>query len=295
MKTSIRSKRFIMGIALFLAIILLLSTSSVFFLNRLSMKTSAILKANHYSIVFAQDMSVDLMVINNEIINCFLVNKYPDTILINKELKSFINSLQLEQNNITEIGEGNIATGIEKDFNEFRDSVVSYMKSPIPVAKLTYLQNKYSSLNQQLIQLSQINEKAIEEKTDDAKDSVKNYTIIMSGMATLCFLVAYGFTFIFSSYFNERFYQLYNGLKEIVSSNYRQRLHFNGNDEISEISLIINEMTGKLADNNQKTSQISSEQESNINDVHELKEILIRMKSIEEQAFNLISKLEKKK
>ena len=295
MKTSIRSKRFIMGIVLFLAIILLLSILSVFFLYRLSMKTSAILKENHYSVVFAQNMSVDLIIINKEIINCFLTNKNPDTILINKELKLFINSLQLEQNNITEIGEGNIASGIEKDFNEYRDSVVKYMKSPTPVAKVLYLQKKYGSLYQLLIHLSQINEKAIEEKTNDAKASVKKYYLIMSFIGSLCFLIAYGFTFIFSSYFNERFYQLYNGLKEIVSSNYRQRLYFKGNDEISEISLIINEMTEKLTDNNQKTSQISSEKDSAINDIQELKEILIRMKSIEEQACKLISKLEKKK
>ena len=83
MKTSIRSKRFTIGIVLFIAIILLLSILSVYFLNRLSMKTSAILKENHYSVVFAQDMSVDLIIINKEIINCFLTNKNPDTILIN--------------------------------------------------------------------------------------------------------------------------------------------------------------------------------------------------------------------
>ena len=117
----------------------------------------------------------------------------------------------------------------------------------------------------------------------------------MSFIGSLCFLIAYGFACIFSSYFNERFYQLYNGLKEIVSSNYRQRLYFKGNDEITEISLIINEMTEKITENNQKTSQISSEQVPNSNDIKEVKEILIRMKNIEEQASKLISKLEKKK
>jgi hypothetical protein len=57
MKTSIRSKKFTMGMVLFLVSILLLSVSSAFYLNRLSGKTSAILKENHYSVVYAQDMS----------------------------------------------------------------------------------------------------------------------------------------------------------------------------------------------------------------------------------------------
>ena len=54
MKTSIRSKKFTMGMVLFLVIILLLSISSAFYLNKLSGKTSAILKENHYSVVYAR-------------------------------------------------------------------------------------------------------------------------------------------------------------------------------------------------------------------------------------------------
>jgi len=297
MKTSIRSKRFTMGIVLFLAIILLLSILSVFFLNRLSGKTSAILKENNYSVVFAQDMSVDLIIINQEIINCFLTNKNPDTILINKELKLFVNSLQLEQNNLTEIGEGDLVSGIEKDFNAYRDSVIKFMKSPTPVAKVLYLQKKYYSLYHQLMHLSQINEKAIVEKTDDAKAYVKKATIIMTIIVTFCFFIAYGFAFIFASYFNERFYQFYNGVKEIVSSNYSERLNFKGTDEIYEISLIFNEMAAKLADKNQKkniTLQDDLEVDININDIQELKRILISMKSNEEQVLELISKIENK-
>jgi two-component system, NtrC family, sensor histidine kinase KinB len=256
MKTSIRSKRFTMGIVLFLAIILLLSITSIYFLNRLSGKTGAILKENHFSVVFAQDMSVDMVTINQEIINSLLTKSDPDTMRINKALRLFVNSLKLEQNNITENGEENLASAIEKDFNEYRDSVVTFMKSPTPVGKVLFLQNKYDGLYQQLIRLSELNEKAIEEKTNDVKASVSKAYLIMSFIGSVSFLIAYGFAFIFASYFNERFYQLYNGLKEIVSSNYRQRLYFKGNDEISEIARIINEMTEKLSKNNQNTSNI---------------------------------------
>ena len=45
--------------------------------------------------------------------------------------------------------------------------------------------------------LSQMNEKAIEEKTDDAKVSAKKATIQMTFIGTLCFLIAYGFTLSF--------------------------------------------------------------------------------------------------
>jgi len=173
--------------------------------------------------------------------------------------------------------------------------VVQYLNSPSPVTAVLKLQGKHDGLYQQLIHLSEINQKAIEEKTNDAKVSVKKYYLIMSFVGSLCFFIAYGFAFIFSSYFNERFYELYDGLKEVVAGNYRQKLSFRGNDEISEISLIINEMTQKLNDNNQKTPQMRSERDPELKDIHELKELLIRMKSIEEQAFKLISKLDSEK
>jgi two-component system, NtrC family, sensor histidine kinase KinB len=298
MKTSIRSKRFTMGMVLFLVIILILSISSGFYLNRLSRKTNAILKENHYSVVYARDMSENLMNINQDIVNWFLTNKNVNSLLINKELNLFNKSLQLEKNNLTEPGEDKLAFGIETAFKEYRDSVVKFITSPLSNYNILYLQKKSADLYQQLVILSQMNGNAIEVKTNDAKISAKKATIQMTLIGSLCFLIAYGFTFSFSSYFNERFYQLYNGIKEIVSSNYDQRLHFEGKDEFYEISAIFNEMAEKLDENKLKkdlTLQVDLEKEVDENNVQELKSILFRLKNIEEQALELISRLEKEK
>jgi len=287
-----------MGIVLFLVIILLLSISSGFYLNKLSRKTNAILKENHYSVVYARDMSEDLVNINQEIVNWVLTNKNLNSSLINTELNLFNKSLQLEKNNITEVGEDKLASGIEKGFKEYRNSVVQFIKFPKQDTFALSLQKKFGNLNHLLMLLSQMNGKAIEVKTDDAKISAKKATIQMTFIGSLCFLIAYGFTFSFSSYFNDRFYQLYNGIKEISSSNYSERLHFEGKDEFYEISLVFNEMAEKLNDIKLKkdlTLQVDSEREQSFNDIHELKGILFRLKNIEEQATDLISRLENKK
>ena len=129
------------------------------------------------------------------------------------------------------------------------------------------------------------------------KLSAKKATLQMTFIGTLCFLIAYGFTFIFSSYFNERFYKLYNGIKESVSSNYSQRLNFDGNDELYEISLVFNEMADKLKITKQEMSVTLQEDLVNSissNDIEELKNMLFRIKSMEEQAAALISRFEKK-
>ena len=297
MKTQIRSKKFTLGILLFLAIILFLSVSSAFFLYRLSMKTSAILKENHYSVVYARDLSENLTIINQEIINCILINNSPDTALIKKELNSFEESLLLEKNNITEIGEDELVTDIESGFKEFRDSVGGFIKSPKEISKVIFLQQEFGNLYQQLMLLSQMNGNAIEEKTEDAKISAKNASIQMSMIGAICFLLAYGFTFSFASYFNERFFQLYNGIKEAISSNYRQRLQFDGNDEFYEISLAFNEMADKLYNNKQEMSvTLNDDLDKHLtsNDIQAMKEALSRVKSMETQIAELLSRIEKR-
>jgi methyl-accepting chemotaxis protein len=298
MKKPIRSKRFTSGIILYLVIILLLSILSCYYVNMLSNKTSAILKENHYSVVYAQDMSEALTQINQEITNSILTSKDPDTLIINKSLDSFLKSLHSEENNITEIGEEKLVSDIRNGFFEYNDSLLKYVNSLKLVSNLLYLQKKFNILYQQLMDLSQMNANAIEVKTNDAKVSAKNASIRMSIVGTICFLIAYVFTFGFASYFNDRFYQFYEGLKGIVTSKYKERLDFTGKDEFNEMSLIINEMAEKLYEANEKiplTSHDISDKGINHGDIQELKEVLNRMKNIEKQAVELISRLNKKK
>jgi methyl-accepting chemotaxis protein len=271
---------------------------SAYYLTKLSAKTSLIMKENHLSVVYARDMSEGIMSLNQEVANSYLTSRNPDSALINRELNSFSASLKLEKNNITETGEDKLVSGIDKGFNQYQDSLVAFNSTPNPVNKLLYLQKQFSSLYQQLAFLSRINEKAIEFKTEDARLSAKNALKQMSFLGTLCFLIALSFTYNFASYFNGRFFQLYNGIKELVSSNYGQRLHFEGKDEFYDISLVFNEMAEKLNENKQKmdlTLQVDKELYDSNGDVKELKKLLERINSIEEQATDLISRLENKK
>jgi methyl-accepting chemotaxis protein len=297
MKTSIRSKRFTMGMVIFLVSILILSVSSAYYLNRLSMKTSAILKENHYSVVYAQDMSDVLITINRGIINSFLTNKSIDTTIINREFIMFDKSLRLERNNITEVGEDQLVSGIETNYNSFHNSVAEFLGSPDQVIKVLNLQEKTDTLYQKLLLLAKMNEKAIEGKTDDAKISAKKATIQMTFIGTLCFLIAYGFTFMFASYFNQRFYRLFDGIKEMVSDNYRSRLYLDGNDELTEISLAFNEMAEKINTNKQKMSVTLHEdlgKDKSTDDIDELKKMLLQIRNMEEKAEAMLSRLEKK-
>jgi two-component system, NtrC family, sensor histidine kinase KinB len=297
MKTSIRNKRFTMGMILFMVIILLLCVSSAFYLNRLSEKISTILTENHYSVIYAQEMSDGITAINLEMVNSSLTKKSPDNSFIDNKMAIFNKSLISEKNNITEVGEARLVSDIEKGYNEYRTDVERLIRSSKPNPDLIDIQKEYSDLYGQLILLAQINEKAIEEKTNDAKASAKTALIQMSFIGAFCFLIAYGFTFSFSSYFNERFIKLYDGIKDISSSKYNQRLFFTGEDEIYEISLIFNEMAETLCKNNQKMTvalQSNQDKDMNTGNIEDLKKLLNQIKNIEEQTVQLIQKTENK-
>lgn len=297
MKTSIRSRKFLAGMVLFVAIILLLSVTSAYYLNNLSSKTSAILKENHVSVVYARDMSNNLLKINTEITNCYIQSKAIDTILTSKTLVLFEKSLFLEKNNITEVGEDTLALNIEKNYLDFKAIVNSLYNSPIQADKVLLLQNKFISTNHKLMLLSQMNESAIKHKTDDAKISAKKATLQMTLIGTICFLIAYGYTFIFSSYFNERFYKLYNGIKDLSTSNYIQQFNISGNDELSEIAVIVNQMADKLSKSEINLfSEVVEPLKNNIstNELEELKVLINNIKTLEKEAIELVSKIENK-
>jgi two-component system, NtrC family, sensor histidine kinase KinB len=296
MKTSIRTK-FTIGILFFFVIIAVLSVFSAYYLNKLSKKTAAILKENHLSVIYAREMSEDLMYINQEITSHFLTDKNPDSTFISNEFSLFNKSLQSEKNNITEPGEDKLVSGIGTEFKFYGDSVAGFLKTPGSLIKILFLQKEVGNLYKQLILLSQINEKAIEIKTNDAKVSAKNALTQMTFLATFCFLIALSFTYSFSTYFSERFFQLYNGIKELGSSNYGQRLHFEGKDEFYDISLVFNKMAEKLSENKQKmelTLHEDMEMTKSVDNIRELKSLLLRIKNLEEQARDLIFRIESK-
>ena len=296
MNISIRTK-FTLGIIFLFVIISVLSVIPALYLNKLSKKTGAILKENHISVIFARDMSENILNINQEFTNSYLVNKIPDSILIDKEITLFYKSLQLEKNNITEVGENKLVLNIESGFNEYRNSVISGIELPVTTDFLLGLQNKFSVLYQQLLQLSQLNGDAIELKTDDAKISTKSAFKQMTILGTLCLLITLTFAYNFASYFNEKFFQLYNGIKEIVASNFGHRLYFDGKDEFYEISILFNQMAEKLNSNKEKIElSLPKDYDKEIlfQEVQDLKKIMTRISSIEEEARELISRVESK-
>jgi methyl-accepting chemotaxis protein len=296
MKTSIRT-RFTLGMIFFFVIIAAISILSAYHLNKLSQKTDAILKDNHFSVIFARDMAGELTVLNQEIARSFTNSNLIDAALINSTSISFKKSLLLEKNNITEPGEDKLVSGIESMFNEYIKYIVNCENKPVSSEAMNDLMTKFHTLYQQTMLLSQMNEQAIILKANDTKKSAEKGLTSVSLLGTICFIITLSFTFNFASYFNGRFTKLYNGIKEIGLKNYNERLYFEGEDEFYDISLVFNEMAQNL-DANAEISTVNFqeefEREVSFNQVQELKRILEQMQGVEERAVDLIAKLENK-
>lgn len=292
MKISIRT-RFIVGMIFFFIVIAGISILSAYHMNRLSGKTDAILKENHFSVVYARNMSDGLTSINQEVTRCLLMGSKPDSVLIKNASESFRESLNLEKNNLTEEGEGQLVSGIEKGFNEYLESI----RENVDRAQEFSLQKQFISLYQQTMQLSQINEKAIIHKVDDAKKWAGQGLKLITLMASICFIISLTFTYNFTTYFNNRFSKLYNGMREVGSGNFGERLNFEGEDEFYDISLVFNSMAANLGQSEQGfqgNSEKDFEQELYLEQKMEFKRIVDQMEGLKERAEDIVNKLEHK-
>jgi NtrC-family two-component system sensor histidine kinase KinB len=278
-------------------IILLLSVFSGYYLNRLSGKTSAIQKENYLSVVYARDMDEDIMNINRELSTSFFKKNSPDSVRISAALDHFRKSLADEQNNITEPGEEKLVSDIAGAFTAYQEVVLKIMNTGSTVEAMVLVENRSAVLDQLLLHLSQINGKAIESKTDEAKAFSNRALTRMTILACICFLIGMSYTYSFATYFNQRIYQLHTGIKQIVASNFNQHLFFEGyRDEFYEISVVFNEMADKLKDIERKLSlTLPSVQDKRVNsaELDELKKILSKIKLVESEAEELISRIGK--
>jgi hypothetical protein len=292
-------KRITFGMIFLFMIILVLSVFSGYYLNRLSGKTSAILKENYLSVVYAREMTESIREIEQEMTKAYLNNTAPDSVRVTASLERFGTFLADEKNNITEPGEGKLVDDIGAGFNIYREAVRNSFVSRKTGESMISLQDRSAELDLRLMQLSEKNGKAIEVKTDDAKAFSKRALTRMTLMASICFLIGLSYTYNFASFFNQRIYQLHNGIKNAVESNFEQQLFLEGRrDEFYEISILFNGMAEKLKENERKLSVTlpSEPKKKNFDaEIDELRSITAKIGAIETEAGELISKFEKRK
>lgn len=216
---SIKSK-IAAALAFMFAIILVLGGLGIYYLNKLSSDSQAILKDNYISLEYASNMQKALAMLTESTAHD------PDG------LADFEANLKKQEANITEFGEQDATTGLRREFNRLRTGDTD----PLVIARI----------RQYLFALDDTNRQAIIRKNEAAKQTAKDALLWLATVGTFCGLILFSFIINFPGYIANPVRELTRGIKQVTKRNFEERLHIHTNDEFGELAQSFNSMAEKL-------------------------------------------------
>ncbi|MDO3643892.1 ATP-binding protein [Mucilaginibacter sp. L3T2-6] len=224
-----------LGFGFLFVVVLFFGAMSMFYIRQISGDASVILKDNYETLSYCRDMRRIL----DE-------NALP---LNGASVKQFYVQLDKEARNITEKGEAGYVKGLQASFKAL--SAATAEKD---------LQEAEKQVRRCLLKIEEVNMQAIVRKNDTARKSVDKSTLILGFAASIAFLALFSFSVNFPGIITGPLSTLLSGIRAIGQKNYKQRIHFDKNDEFGEVAAAFNEMARQLDDwENSNLSTIMSE------------------------------------
>lgn len=238
----IKSK-LLLGIGLLFAMIVLLTVLSGLFISKLSKDSKNILVANYNTLDYSRNM---LIALNNGI---------ADT----AQLRSFVENLKRQQNNITEPTEKELTEKLASDFRQLQgvpgDSILSNI------------------VRTDITDIMLLNMEAIQRKSNIAQNTADQSIFWVSMVGTVCFLIAFTLLVNLPGNIANPIRELTESIKQIAAENYSQRVHFEKHNEFGELANAFNTMAKKLeeykASNLEKLMIEKKRIETLINNMHD--------------------------
>ncbi|MCZ4221746.1 ATP-binding protein [Pedobacter rhodius] len=224
-----------LGFGFLFIIVLSFGLIALFFLNELSDKSKVILKDNYKSLKYVSAMR-----------NVLDENIYP---LNTNQAGIFEENLKLEGQNITEPGE---RTAVQKLENSFK----TLQTTP----SVDTRQRAVKDLRSLLQNIEELNMKAIYAKNELANEASGRANLYIMIAATLSFIILFTFIVNFPGFVANPLAEFSAAIRGISRKNYKQRLHFENDDEFTELANAFNGMVVKLNEwENSNLSKIKSE------------------------------------
>ncbi|WP_159634567.1 HAMP domain-containing sensor histidine kinase [Sphingobacterium composti Ten et al. 2007 non Yoo et al. 2007] len=204
------------GVGALFLLILALAVVSAWYVNQLKKDTNNILVANYNTLQYSRNMLLSL----------------EDVHLDKSALDTFQKNLDLQKQNVTEIGEVEATNLIVKHFEDLKenpeDSII------------------VSSIRKDITDLMRLNMEAINRKSDIADDTAQKAIVIISVTGSLCFLIAFILLVNLPSSIANPIKDLTDSIKEIAGQNYKKRVHFESHNEFVDLAKSFNTMAEKL-------------------------------------------------
>ena len=219
-----------LGVGVLFALIVLQALIGARQMYLLSDETRNILKDNYISLSYARSMLAAL-------------EKHPEAA---PARSAFEQNLQLQESNITEVGESEATQLLRRHF----DSIS-------PAADNT---RHYAQIRAGLNTIMKVNLEAIERKSIQAEKTAKNTIFWLSLLGTGCFMIAFTLLFNLPASIANPIRALSASIKQIAAGNYQQRLHFSQRNEFGDVADAFNTMAEKLqAYNNSNLARLMTE------------------------------------
>jgi PAS domain S-box-containing protein len=242
--------KLISGIVFLFAEFLIVSLCSLYFIFKISQQNNLITKDNNLSIGYAENMLQSIDKINDiKASSVFNPHYLLDESEFSGFLQKFEKNLISEESNITETGERELANSVRDNFGKFKTLLSQSVGTSVNDKPGFYFANLLPTINEikfALFAISDVNMNAIVRKNLKANDSAKHSYIVLSIVASICFMVFFTFIFGFPKYIAEPIEILAKSVKEIANRNFTERVYFKSDDEFGQISTAFNEIAAKL-------------------------------------------------
>ncbi len=231
------------GLIFLFLVILLFGILGITNINKLSRDADLVLKNNHESLVYCNNMLKALENAQTQ----------------KNAIPLFEENLKKQEANITEIGEKEVTTELRKNFNELK---VNPNDS-----------SNYPEIRQSLIQIQELNEMAILRKNAAVQKTAENAKLWLTIIFTVLTLIAFTFIYNLPEVISKPISSLSEGIAAIATKDYKKRIYLKQEDEFGDLAYSFNKMAEKLdeyeSSNLAKVKFEKSRIETIINQMHD--------------------------
>lgn len=197
-------------------LIILLSALGAFYINELNKDTQNILVANYNTLDYSRKM----------------LNSLDEDMSNAGTIKHFSENLEKQKRNITEEGETELTDKLTSDFNKLKLNIKD--------------SSLYITIRKDLTDIMLLNMKAIDRKSDIAKQTAKTATWWIALTGIICFVIAFTLLVNLPGNIANPIKELTESIKQIAAKNYKERVHFEGHNEFGELAHAFNVMAEKV-------------------------------------------------
>ncbi|RQO29865.1 PAS domain-containing sensor histidine kinase [Taibaiella sp. KBW10] len=206
------------GVGLLFLFILLLANLSIYYINALKKDTNNILVSNYNTLEYSRNMLLAIEEMGAD----------GDPVPMQK----FEVNLQKQARNVTEIGEKEVTGQIAEHFSKLKKAAAD------PLIK--------SAIRKDISDLTRLNMDAIGRKSEIAKDTAETATIWLSVTGAICFIISFTLLVNLPGNIANPIKELTESIKQIAAQNYKQRVHFTGQNEFGALASSFNTMAQQL-------------------------------------------------